>query len=294
MGFAKQLVFGFEGKRPSSDFCRFIECAQPAGIILFERNLEDLCALKTTIAELKGLSPGTLFMIDEEGGAKSRLRREHGFPNPPDPRIVAETMHPSEAREAYRIAGEALCGLGIDVDLAPLADIAPKDHILGARVFSDKADTCCEYITAVVEGLTAGGVRACAKHFPGLGSAAIDPHLALSFAREEEDFSRHFAPFRAAVEAGVHYIMTTHLVAKQLDSSGECATYSSKIVDLIRSDLGFKGEVISDDLFMTGASESISIAERAMRCIGAGHDLALICKEFPNRLELLEQIDLRL
>ncbi|HHS49728.1 MAG TPA: glycoside hydrolase family 3 protein [candidate division Zixibacteria bacterium] len=276
---AQQAVFGFEGISPSRAFADFVERAQPAGIILFERNLSTLAKLKTIIKSLKDLSPKTLFMIDEEGGEKSRLRVEHGFPNPPNSRDIPHMMSAGDACEAYRIAGDALSELGIDVDLAPVADIAPIGHILGKRAFSDEADICAEYVTATVEGLKQGGVKTCAKHFPGLGSADIDPHLGVSVAREGEDFQCHFKPFVAAIRAGVDYIMTTHLRAKSLDFSGKIATFSPIIVQILRDELEFQGKIITDDLFMAGASTNLGIADRALKALRSGHDMALICSE---------------
>ena len=289
---SEKLVFGFDTPVPTAAFMEFIKAANPGGVILFERNVADLQNLRKLTDKIHSASPKSLIMIDEEGGIKSRLRREHGFPNPPDPRTAASTMTPDEVRDSYRIAGEALSKLGIDVDLAPVADVAPREHILGDRSFSKDAGICALNVAAAIEGLIEANVCPCAKHFPGLGSADIDPHIATATARDGEDFdSRHFVPFKAAIDACVPAIMTTHLVAKSLDPSGEIATYSKTMVDILREKLEFDGAIISDDLFMGGAGERLSdLVERTVRAIRAGHDMVLLCREIDEPWEFLRSV----
>ncbi|MCD6502493.1 glycoside hydrolase family 3 protein [bacterium] len=284
---AKKLVFAFDGIEPPDGFLKFLKEEKPGGVILFERNVAGLGHLRKLTAKIHSASPESLIMIDEEGGAKSRLRR--GFPNPPDPRkIASEDIH-----ELYRIAGEALAELGIDVDLAPVVDVAPPEHILGDRPFSDDAETCAENAAAAIAGLLSAGIIPCAKHFPGLGSASIDPHIAVSVAEEDADFAdKHFIPFRAAIQAGVPAIMTTHLVAKSLDSTGEIATFSRTMIDILRNDLGFSGTILSDDLFMGGAGR-FDIVERAFRALSAGHDMVLLCSEIAEPRDFIEALDRR-
>ncbi|MCK5832328.1 glycoside hydrolase family 3 protein [bacterium] len=283
-----KAVFGFSGSIPDKNFIDFIEKAQPYGFIIFEHNFISSKGLKKTIKNLRSICPKAMFMIDEEGGEKSRLRLEHGFPNPPNPRELPSSMTPLQVREAYRTLGNALADLGIDINLAPVVDVASEGHILGGRALSDNPYICAEYAVAIIEGLFSAGIKPCAKHFPGLGSADIDPHLGVSFAGKNEDFwLKHFIPYKSVIEAAIPYIMTTHLVAKKLDPSGKIATYSSKIINIIREDLGFTGSIISDDLFMGGAQEYQSLEDRVKKTLDSGHDIVLICKEFEGQTELL-------
>ncbi len=285
------VVLGFDNKRPSDKFLRLIERYSPYGIILFECNFDDLDMIAENVRAIKSASPNSLIMIDEEGGVKSRIRHEHGFPNPPDPREVARKMTLDEAREAYRILGRALVELGIDVDLAPVVDVAPAGHILGDRTFSDDWRICADYTAAVIEGLHDGGVMACAKHFPGLGGAEIDPHLnvALSDANREKFERIHFPPFKRAINVGVDFVMTTHLRAKSLDPSGKIATLSPLITNHIRK-MGFEGKILTDDLLMRGALEISSIELLSRRSIESGHDIILICREIENTDRILQSL----
>ncbi|MGC9314909.1 MAG: glycoside hydrolase family 3 N-terminal domain-containing protein [bacterium] len=288
---SKPAVLGFNNPQPDDDFLKLIEEFSPYGVILFERNFFDLDSIVENIIELKSASPNSLIMIDEEGGEKSRIRREHGFPNPPDPREVAMTMSLAEAEEAYRILGRALAELGVDVDLAPVVDVAPPDHILGNRAFYYDCRICADYSAAVIRGLRRGGVMSCAKHFPGLGSAVIDPHLATAVTTATaEDFAEtHFPPFESAVSADVDFLMTTHLRAESLDSTGEIATLSPKIVSMIRK-RGFRGKILTDDLLMGGASGCDNLSELASKALSAGHSAVLICRQTEDIRNVMESL----
>lgn len=285
------VVLGFNDKRPSDRFLKTIEKYSPYGIIFFERNFNGLDMIVDNVKSIRSASPNSSIMIDEEGGMKSRIRREHGFPNPPDPREVADEMSLDDAREAYRILGRALLELGIDVDLAPVVDVAPKEHILGDRSFSDDWRICADYSEAVINGLHDGGVLTCAKHFPGLGSAEIDPHLeaTVSDAKREEFERKHFPPFKRSIEAGVDFIMTTHMRSAALDPLNSIATLSTDITKLIR-EMGFVGKILTDDLLMGGAASIASIGELSRRAINAGHDVVLICRELENIEIILEEL----
>ncbi len=287
----KPAVLGFNNPKPDDEFLKLIEDFSPYGVILFERNFSDLESIVENIIELKSASPNSLIMIDEEGGVKSRIRREHGFPNPPDPREVAMRMSLAEAEEAYRILGSALAEIGVDVDLAPVADVAPANHILGDRAFYNDWRICADYSAAVIRGLRRGGVMSCAKHFPGLGSAVIDPHLAtaISNAPVEEFAEIHFPPFEAAISAGVDFVMTTHLRADSLDSTGEIATLSSRIVSMIR-EMGFSGLILTDDLLMGGALVCENLSDLATKALSAGHSAVLICRQTDDIRNVLESL----
>lgn len=287
----KPAVLGFNNPKPDDEFLKLIEDFSPYGVILFERNFSDLDSIVENILELKSASPNSLIMIDEEGGVKSRIRKEHGFPNPPDPREVAMTMSLAEAEEAYRILGRALTELGVDVDLAPVADVAPADHILGNRAFYGDWRICADYSAAVIRGLRRGGVMSCAKHFPGLGSAVIDPHLAtsVSTATADEFTEIHFPPFKAAISTGVDFVMTTHLRADSLDSTGEIATLSPRIVSMI-TEMGFSGFILTDDLLMGGASGGDNLSELASKALLAGHSAVLICRPVEDIRLVMESL----
>lgn len=277
---SKRFVLGFDNEIPSRDFLLFVKNFPPGGFIFFERNFADIDSLKENIEILNKISPSSLFMIDEEGGVKSRLRWEHNFPNPPDPRIIANDFSVERARSLHRECAKELKKIGFDMNLAPVVDVAGENHILGPRSFSDDADICARYSVAIIEGIIEGGLFPCAKHFPGLGSAKIDPHIGISIADESADFQgKHFLPFMKAISANVPAIMTTHLIAPSLDDSNKIATISPKMIKILREKLNFNGVIISDDLLMGGSLSYGSLEDITISSLACGHDIVLICKE---------------
>jgi beta-N-acetylhexosaminidase len=197
--------------------------------------------------------PGTLVFVDQEGGDV------RAFPSLP-PAVSARRLRSmEEAFSAGRETGRALRGAGVHVDLAPVLDDA--DGPLGSRHFARP-----EYGVAFARGLAAGHAGACAKHFPGLGSAAVStdtkPHVP-AIVRDSE-----LRTFRAAIDAGVPCVMTGHAFYRRLGrfrASIEPRTYR-----LLRS-LGFHGVAITDSLNIVGKTPTYW-PTRAMR---AGADMLL-------------------
>src|SRR5437773_1957228 len=125
-----------------------------------------------------------------------------------------------------------------------------------------------------------GGLSSCPKHFPGKGHSPLDAHLKLPTILSDWDemHAVHLVPFLEAFAAGVECLMTSHPVYPRLDPSGVPATFSRLIVeDYLRSELGFRGVIVSDDLEMGAIGELCPIGEATVRTAAAGHDLLLVC-----------------
>jgi beta-glucosidase-like glycosyl hydrolase len=204
---------------------------------------------------------GTLVFVDQEGGG---VRAYPSLPPSLGPRGVRSS---EEAFAAGRETGRALRRAGVHVDLAPVLD--DPDGPLGARHFMRP-----EYGVAFVRGLAAGRAGACAKHFPGLGSAAVStdtkPHVP-AVVRQSE-----LRTFKAAVDAGVPCVMTGHAFYRRLGrfrASLEPETYR-----LLRS-LGFGGVAITDSLDIVGEAPRYW-PTRAMR---AGADMLLFTSPISAR-----------
>src|SRR5262249_27843758 len=140
---------------------------------------------------------------------------------------------------------------------------------IGIRSFGSEADLVARHVAAFVDGLQGAGVAACAKHFPGHGDTSLDSHLALPSVDTLEESA--LVPFRAAIDAGVLAIMTAHIVVRAL---GELpATMSQELLtDLLRSELGFDGLIVTDALEMKAISDTVGVEEGAVRAIAAGAD----------------------
>jgi beta-N-acetylhexosaminidase len=190
-------------------------------------------------------------------------------------------------REDYSRSALLLQSLGINLNLAPVADIAlnSNNECLKGRCFGETPEQVAEFVRISVEVSHAQGLRSCLKHFPGLGAAHIDPHQALAEAGYDAIVwqQRERIPFVAGIEAGADMIMTTHLLVPALDSIS--ATGSPKIVgELIRKNLDFDGPVITDDLTMKGAESLGDIGERTVRAFEAGHDLLLFGQDYESAM----------
>jgi len=239
------------------------------GVVLFARNVRDSEQLAELTASLRGL----LVAIDEEGGDVTRLEAAEGSSFPGNLALGAVDDVELTRRVGAAIGGE-LAAVGINFDLAPVADVIvdPANAIVGVRSFGSDPALVSRHVAAVVEGLQSVGVAACAKHFPGHGETVADSHLELPSVETDREtlLARALPPFAAAVEAGVRAVMTAHVRFAALDD--EPATLSSEVIGLLRSQLGFDGLVLTDALEMRAISATVGLEEGAVRALAAGAD----------------------
>jgi beta-N-acetylhexosaminidase len=185
------------------------------------------------------------------------------------------------ARAAARVTGVELAAVGINQDLAPVADVNldPRNPVIGVRSFGSRASLVASMTAAQVRGFELdAGIAATAKHFPGHGDTNIDSHTGLPVIRHtRRQWERLDAPpFRAAIEAGVDAIMTAHISVPSLDPSAVPATLSRPIVTgILRRELGFNGVVMTDSLGMAAVRDMFTDRQIAVRALKAGVDVLL-------------------
>jgi beta-N-acetylhexosaminidase len=239
------------------------------GVVLFARNIRD----PEQLAGLTSSLPGLLVAVDEEGGDVTRLEAAAGSSFPGNLALGAVDDVALTRRVAAAIGGE-LAAVGVNFDLAPVADVIvdPASPIVGVRSFGSDPELVSRHVAAFVKGLQSVGVAACAKHFPGHGEALADSHLELPSVETDREtlYARALPPFAAAVEAGVRAVMTAHIRFAALDD--EPATLSAKVIELLRSELGFGGLVITDALEMGAISATAGLEGGAIRALAAGAD----------------------
>lgn len=275
------LMVGVPGPEPDDEFLAEIERWGAGGLIFFSRHLTSLDRFRRSLERILEVAPAPpLVAIDHEGGPVLRFGR--GVSEPPSAMALAAAADPSAAGRAAAAAGAELRGLGFTVNLAPVADVNDPDNPgIGIRSFGPDPETVAAYVAAVVEGYARGGVLATAKHFPGKGGAMVDAHVAMPTVDASRELleRRELPPFRAAIAAGVGLVMTSHVLYPALDAV-EPATFSRAVAQgLLRDDLGFDGVLVSDDLEMGGSKQHATPEAAALRCLVAGHDLALICHD---------------
>jgi beta-N-acetylhexosaminidase len=200
----------------------------------------------------------------------------------PRPMALAATGDPETARTVGAITAHEALACGVHWTLVPICDvnINPANPIINIRSYGEDVDTVSRFSAAFVEGCQGAGLLACAKHFPGHGDTATDSHLGLAVV--DVDRARldavELPPFRAAIEAGVGSVMTSHIWFPALmgDEGQIPATISPHVLTgLLREEMGFEGLIITDSMAMHGITERLSPGEAAIVAVAAGADVLL-------------------
>jgi beta-N-acetylhexosaminidase len=279
----KPVIFGLSGLTLTENEKRLFRDVDPAGYIIFGRNVESrdqLRALTDSLRELHGRDDVPI-LIDQEGGRVARMKAPQWPSFPAGGAFDAlYDLAPMTAIEAARSNAEAialvLAEVGINVDCLPVLDVrVPDTHsAIGDRALGSDPMRVAALGRAILDGLAAGGVIGVVKHMPGQGRAMVDTHHDLPHViASEEELDQDLAPFRALNKAVMG--MTGHVVYDVWDDQ-HAATMSPTIIEnVIRGKIGFDGLLMSDDLDMNALSGDVPT--RAVECVKAGCDIALNC-----------------
>jgi beta-N-acetylhexosaminidase len=267
------------------------------GVILFAHNFESGEQLQALTEEIAALREPRLFVcVDHEGGRVQRFRE--GFTRIPAMRALGRLWDRDrdvalETAQAvgYTIGAE-LDAHGVDFSFAPVLDLDyGSSSVIGDRALHFDPGAVGALGAALVEGLSAAGVAAVAKHFPGHGFAALDSHVSVprDERRVQDIMRKDVAPYQAVIAAGLKGIMPAHVIYAQADA--EPAGYSRYwLQTVLRGELGFEGLIFSDDLSMEGASTAGGVPERARAALAAGCDMVLLCQDPAGQDALLDAL----
>jgi beta-N-acetylhexosaminidase len=272
------FIVGFPGETPSRTFLNFIAEEQIGGVILFADNCATHQIARENIEKLRAAYKGQapFIAIDQEGGRVCRLK---GAPvEYRSAESYGKEGNLEHFAEEYSRAAMYMSALGINMNLAPVADVEvdPENSCIKGRSFGADPSLVSQFVVKSVTTSKAHGLISCLKHFPGFGAAKNDPHEKTALANYDMVLweQRERVPFLAGIEAGADMVMTTHMRVPKLDK--QIVTGSSRIIqELIRGSLGFDGPIITDDLCMGGAVELGDPGERAVAAFNAGHDILL-------------------
>lgn len=279
----KPVIFGLAGEQLSADERAFFRDSDPAGYILFRRNIADKTQLHALTDDLRALHgrDDLLIMIDQEGGRVARMRPPVWPEFPP-----AQTFDrlydvaPSSAIQACRLNARAIAAVlrecGITVDALPLLDVRQEgaSDIMGDRTLGAEPMRVAALGRATLEGLRAGGVVGIVKHMPGHGRAIVDSHHELPVVTAGEDaLAVDLEPFTALRTAPMG--MTAHIIYTAWDRDRPASLSPVVIEEVIRGRIGFDGLLMSDDLDMKALRGDIPTL--AAGVVEAGCDLALNC-----------------
>jgi beta-N-acetylhexosaminidase len=278
----RTLVFGIPDPEPREEDLRLFRETHAGGLVLYRRNFESPDQLRRLIGRLEGaLGRRLLVATDHEGGRVIMLR--DGVTIFPDNLAVGSAGEEAWAARQGAIESRELRRLGVDLNLAPVLDVLTDTYSpnIGIRSYGKDPTLVARLGAARIRAMQANGLSACAKHFPGKGHSPLDAHLRLpTITSTWEEMTRgHLPPFRAAIDAGVDAVMTSHPLYPNLDPTPKTpATFSRRIVtEYLRGELGYRGVIVSDDLEMGAVGEISPIGEAAVRAARAGHDLLLVC-----------------
>lgn len=272
-----QLIFtGLSGATLTESEKKFIEEEDIGGVIFFAKNYESpaqLAELVNSIQVLRKEYP--LFICtDHEGGRVVRFKNQ--FTQFPPMLDIAKLDSPKLVFEVATIMAQELLACGINLNLAPVCDIWNNDQnkVIWDRAFGRDHETVSKFISSMIRGFETNHLMSCAKHFPGHGNTIKDSHYDLPIVKKslEKIKNEELQPFIKAVKARVDMIMMAHIIVEEIDPELPCSL-SPKAHQLLRSELKYKGLILSDDMQMGAITAHRGTGEAAMMAIKAGSDL---------------------
>jgi beta-N-acetylhexosaminidase len=290
---ASLLIVGFRGERlANAPWVRTaISRDRLGGVILFDRdqltgharNVASPAQVAALTGELRAAAgtAGLLIGVDQEGGVVTRLGPSHGFP------ALASEAHVgggtiAAARSWAKTLATTVADAGCNLDFAPVVDldVNPRSPAIGAlgRAFSADPEVVVQLAGIELDALHARGVRSAAKHFPGIGSSAVNTDFGVA------DVTRTWSavelePYRRLNAAGkLDVVMVGHVVNGQIDAAYP-ASLSRATIDRLRGDIGFAGPTVTDDLQAAAITERYGADEAVLLALEAGNDLLLFANQ---------------
>lgn len=254
-------------------------------VFLLENSTAGVDATRTlahTIHALDGGRTHIMLAADQEGGLVQRLQGS-GFDRIPSARTQS-AYDTSRLKAAATTWGQQLESAGIDLDLAPVADVVPKDlekinQPIGRlqRGYGPDPDLVSSHVLAFADGMRAAGRAVSVKHFPGLGRVRGNTDFESGVEDSTTTGSDHsLDPFKAAVKADVPTVMVSLAVYTKIDPRQQAVFSYPIVTDLLRHELGFNGVIVSDDLGLARQVANVRPGDRALRFIRAGGDLITV------------------
>jgi beta-N-acetylhexosaminidase len=247
---------------------RRLRARETAGVILFGSNGGDAAQWRRLTRSIQQAGHGrALIMVDQEGGDIRTV--EHVGPADGQPFQGS----PAEVGRTARSTGRGLRAAGVNVNLAPVADVATPGSVMATRAYAGAERGVATRTRAAIRGMRAARVAATAKHFPGLGRATVNTDDGP--ATVDATVTRDLVPFRAAVAESVPLVMLSHASYPKLDDSRIASQSKPIVTGLLRKRLGYDGVIVTDSLEASAVLARSGVAKAAERSIRAGADLIL-------------------
>lgn len=289
------LILGIEGYQLTSVERQRFAALQPAGYIIFTRNIESPAQTRQLTDSLWELSDDPpIIAIDQEGGRVTRT--SDIAPSLPSATELAAHSNLQTVAQAGALTGEILHQLGINLNFSPVLDI---DHFpdlqnaLNGRCWGGHSQKVIDLAGTWNRWLRKRGVFSCAKHFPAGGRATIDPHfdLPISEISSQEMLATDIVPYTALMPE-LDAVMTAHVLFPEIDRQLPASLSPKLINGLLRNQLGFdKHLVFTDDLDMGAIKSRFPNNTDVVAALVAGSDLAMICHEVERAEEAAAKIE---
>jgi beta-N-acetylhexosaminidase len=261
------VVLRFQGTTAPAYVLRILRSGEAAGVILFRDNIASpaqLTALTRSLRRAARFTP--IVCSDQEGGAIRNI----AWAGP-----TAAEADQDPGADA-RAAGRELRAVGVNVALAPVADVpSVPDAALASRAYSSDSTRTADAVAAAVRGWRASGVAPTAKHFPGLGGTTVNTDHGSATIGGGAPTPADLAPFRAAIAAGVPIVMASHAVYPALDPQRIASQSPAILGGLLRRRLQFTGVVMTDSLEAAAVRATGSLESAAIHSVLAGADIVL-------------------
>jgi len=277
----------------NSRLASMLKRLQPAGVILFARNIKSAEQTWRLLRECQKFVAAPLFTcVDLEGGSVDRFRDALG--PAPSPADVYATGDSKVFRKHGQIIGENCRALGFNVDFAPVLDLAAdaSRSVLGSRAVSADPRETVIYVREFLAGLEDANVLGCGKHFPGLGEGNLDSHHELPVIHKslKKLWAEDLLPYRT-LRRQLPFVMVSHAAYPEVTKLKTPASLSkSWITNILRKRIGYKNLIASDDLEMGGVLSAAPVGEAAVQFIQAGGDLCLVCHREDYVLQAYEEL----
>lgn len=275
----QKFMIGISGPELKGEEERFLSEHPMGGFILFERNLKSPEQILALCRRLWHFAPPPFIAIDHEGGRVHRLPQP--FTRFPAAALLGRTLRPELARNVGEAQARELLAVGINLNFSPVLDVLthPANAVIGDRALGSEPGPVKKLGWALAEGLRAGGIIPCGKHFPGHGGTAEDSHLTLPVSERgrAELEATDLPPFLGACRSGIEALMTAHVLYPALDRARPATLSRVVVTGLLREEWGYEGVVFGDDMEMRAIRDRYPAEEAGLLGTEAGVDVMLFC-----------------
>ena len=288
------IIMGVPGFGLDFEIRHTIKTVQPAGFILFARNIESPHQLRDLTDELRALSKHEpIITVDQEGGRVSRLKEF--MSEPPSAKQLTDHGDVSLIKKHGTITGQLLRLFGFNLNLAPVIDVLvdeKNENSLKGRTYGSTPEQVVTNASAFSDSMTKEGILCCGKHYPGYSHARVDPHNDLpKIQRSQADLEAlEWQSFKTMLPI-LDMIMIGHVSYPKIDASNTPASLSSKMVrDVLRTAWKYEGCIVTDDLDMGAIKKKYGSANASRMALEAGNDLMLVCHNMEGVAEIAQAL----